>query len=116
MAESGEQLREQIVPFLGERAVTLFAFSVADGFPSPAVARPFRDEIEESGDDPLDPQVTEAERLLIDWGRLLGAHRESEQPGLSARVDQTFQPRLRELLVEYAATIRGRCAATAERA
>lgn len=115
MAETGEELREQIVPYLGERAVTLFAFSVADGFPSPAVAKPFRDEIEDSGDDPLDPQVTEAERLLIDWGRLLGAHRESDEPAVSARVGETFQPRLRELLVEYAATIRGRCAATSGR-
>jgi hypothetical protein len=110
MAEQGDELRDEIVPFLGERAVTLFAFAVADGYPSLEVAAPLRREIEDSGDDPLDPQVTEAERLLIDWGRLLGAGRPAEEPDLDARVAETFQPRLRELLTAYAGDIRGRCA------
>lgn len=110
MAEQGEELRDEIVPFLGERAVTLFAFAVADGYPCSEVATPLRREIEDSGDDPLDPQVTEAERLLIDWGRLLGAGRRAEEPELDARVAETFQPRLRELLDDYAGALRRRCA------
>jgi hypothetical protein len=110
MAGRDEQLRDEIVPFLGERAVTLFAFAVADGYPCAPVAGPLRDEIEESGDDPLDPQVTEAERLLIDWGRLLGAGPDADEPALDARMAETFQPRLRELLAEYAESIRTRCA------
>jgi hypothetical protein len=103
------QLHDDIVPFLGERVVTMFAFAVADGFPAPEVAAPYRREIEESGDDPLDPQVTEAERLLLDWGRLLGANRAGEQPELATRLAETFQPRLRELLDAYAAAIVDRC-------
>jgi hypothetical protein len=109
MAEQGEELREELVPFLGERAVTLFAFAVADGYPSREVAAPLRQEIEDSGDDPLDPQVTEAERLLIDWGRVLGSGGRADAPELDARVAETFQPRLRELLDGYADAIRGRC-------
>lgn len=103
------QLHDDIVPFLGERVVTMFAFAVADGFPAPDVAAPYRHEIEASGDDPLDPQVTEAERLLLDWGRLLGAHRADERPELLERLAETFQPRLRELLDAYAAAIVARC-------
>ena len=103
------QLHEDIVPFLGERVVTMFAFAVADAFPAPDVAAPYRHEIEESGDDPLDPQVTEAERLLLDWGRLRGANRVAEQPELTARIAATFQPRLRELLESYADAIVDRC-------
>ncbi|MGN6325458.1 hypothetical protein [Pseudolysinimonas sp.] len=103
------ELHEEIVPFLGERVVTMFAFAVADGFPAPAVAEPYRREIEESGDDPLDPQVTEAERLLLDWGRLRGAGRAGEQPELSERIAETFQPKLRELLESYASAVVDRC-------
>jgi hypothetical protein len=105
--ERAAELRDEIVPFLGERAVTMFAFSVADGFPCPEIADPFRHEIEESGDDPLDPQVTEAERLLIDWGRLRGAHR--DDVALDARVAATFQPKLRELLDAYADELVAEC-------
>ena len=110
MAEQGEQLRDEIVPFLGERAVTMFAFAVADGYPCTEVAEPYRDEIADAGDDPHDPQVTEAERLLIDWGRRLGTGQDAEGADLDARVAETFQPRLRELLADYAGAIRRRCA------
>jgi len=103
-----EQLREQIVPFLGERVVTMFAFSVADGFPSPEIAAPYRRELEDAGDDPLDPQVTEAERLLLDWGRLIGANR-AVGTELAARLAETFQPKLRDLLSAYADGIVVRC-------
>lgn len=103
------RLHDEIVPFLGERVVALFAFAVADGFPAPDVAAPYRREIEDSGDDPLDPPVTEAERLLLDWGRLRGAHRTDERPELAARLAETFQPALRELLEAYADAIVDRC-------
>ena len=66
------QLHDDIVPFLGERVATMFAFAVADGFPAPDVAAPYRREIEESGDDPFAPQVTEAERLLLEITRAGG--------------------------------------------
>jgi hypothetical protein len=109
---SESALRDEIVPYLGERAVTLFAFAVADGYPSAEVAAPLRREIEESGDDPVDPQVTEAERLLIDWGRILGAGTAARSE-LDARIAETFQPRLRELLGDYAAALTARCARAA---
>lgn len=103
--------REELVPYLGERAVTLFAFAVADAYPAPAVASPLRRELEEEGDDPVNPQVTEAERLLIDWGRLLGAGIEDgTDEGVLRRVTETFQPRLVSLLADYAAELRTDCA------
>lgn len=95
-------LRDELVPYLGERAVTLFSFAISDGYPAPYPAGFFRRELELNGDDPVDPQVTEAERLLIDWGRGLGAGAASVAPGLAARVEQTFQPKLRLLLTAFA--------------
>lgn len=100
--------REELVPYLGERAVSLFAFAVADAYPAPAVAAPLRRELEEEGDDPVNPQVTEAERLLIDWGRRLGAG--IDDAGVFRRVTETFQPRLVSLLADYAAELRSDCA------
>jgi hypothetical protein len=113
MAGTEDELRDEIVPFLGERAVTMFAFAVTDAVPGSEVAAPFRREIEDAGDDVLDPQVTEAERLLIDWGRIIGAGRRAEEPALAARVAETFRPRLRELLDAYAEALLQRCARAA---
>ena len=105
-------LRDQLVPYLGERAVTLFSFAISDGYPAPYPAGFFRRELELSGDDPLDPQVTEAERLLIDWGRGLGAGAASVAPELAARVEQTFQPKLRLLLTAFAGLMVAICVFT----
>jgi len=108
-AASALELREELAPYVGERAVTLFAFSVADGYPAPAVAAEYRHEIEDSGDDPLDPQVTEAERLLIDWGRRLGAGPADADPALEARIAETFRAELRGILLAFAAALVARC-------
>jgi hypothetical protein len=108
-AASADALREELAPFVGERAVTLFAFAVADAYPAPSVAAGYRHEIEDSGDDPLDPQVTEAERLLIDWGRRLGAGPATADPALEARMAETFHAELRETLLAFAAALVARC-------
>lgn len=105
-------LRDELSPFLGERAVTLFCFAISDAYPAPYPAGFFRRELELSGDDPLDPQVTEAERLLIDWGRALGAGAASVSPALAARVEQTFQPKLRLLLTAFAGLTVAVCVVT----
>ncbi len=102
-------LREELIPFLGERAVTLFSFAISDAYPAPYCAELFRRELIESGDDPLDPQVTEAERLLIDWGRTIGAGPSAAKPELNERVKATFSPKLRVLLTAYAGLTIANC-------
>jgi hypothetical protein len=97
-----QRLRDELAPFLGERAVSLFAFSIfdeADGFEGAAY---FRAELGAAGDDVDHPQVTETERLLIDWGRLVA----SDPSGVEARraeFERAFNPALRRLLIEFAA-------------
>ncbi|HEY4152098.1 MAG TPA: hypothetical protein VGM38_02135 [Pseudolysinimonas sp.] len=105
-------LRDELIPFLGERAVNLFCFAISDGYPAPYPTAFFRRELELSGDDPLDPQVTEAERSLIDWGRALGAGAASVPPELSDQVEQTFQPKLRLLLTAFAGLMIAVCVVT----
>ncbi len=96
------EVRDELIPYLGERAVTLFSFAISDAYPAPYCAEFFRRELVESGDDPLDPQVTEAERLLIDWGRTIGAGPSAAERELTARVIATFSTPLRQLLAGYA--------------
>ena len=105
-------LRDELIPFLGERAVTLFCYSISDGYPAPYPTTFFRRELELNGDDPLDPQVTEAERLLIDWGRALGAGAASVPAELADRLEQTFQPKLRLLLTAFAGLMVAVCVVT----
>jgi len=105
-------LRDELVPFLGERAVTLFCYAISDAYPAPYPTELFRRELELNGDDPLDPQVTEAERLLIRWGRGLGAGAASVSSELSAAVAQSFQPKLRLLLSAFAGLMVAVCTFT----
>ena len=105
-------LRDDLSPVLGERVVNLFCYAISDGFPAPYPTEFFRRELELNGDDPLDPHVTEAERLLIDWGRGLGAGAASVSSDLTARVEQTFQPKLRLLLTAFAGLMVAVCVFT----
>ncbi|HEU0206582.1 MAG TPA: hypothetical protein VFQ74_07820 [Pseudolysinimonas sp.] len=105
-------LRDELIPFLGERAVNLFCFAISDGYPAPYPTTFFGRELELAGDDPIDPQVTEAERLLIDWGRALGAGAASVPHELARAVEQTFQPKLRLLLTAFAGLMVAVCVLT----
>ncbi len=105
-------LRDELTPFLGERAVTLFCFAISDAYPAPYPTTVFRRELEQNGDDPVSPQVTEAERLLIDWGRALGAGAASVPAELAERLEQTFQPKLRLLLTAFAGLMVAVCVVT----
>ena len=105
-------LRDELIPFLGERPVNLFCFAISDSYPAPSPTTFFRRELELNGDDPLDPQVTEAERLLIDWGRALGAGAASTPAALRDAVEQTFQPKLRLLLTAFAGLMVAVCIVT----
>ena len=98
-----ETLREQIVPYVGERALSLLAFAVfdeADGFEGAAY---FRESLRESGTDVDSPEVTESEGLLIRWGRLFARDSEGIPADVQAEFERVFRPQLRELLVQFAA-------------
>jgi len=98
-----ETLREEIVPYVGERALSLLAFAVfdeADGFEGAAY---FRESLRESGTDVDSPEVTESEGLLIRWGRLFARDAEGIPADVEAEFERSFNPQLRELLVQFAA-------------
>jgi hypothetical protein len=98
-----ETLREEITPYVGERALSLLTFAIfdeADGFEG---AAHFRETLRESGTDVDAPEVTESEGLLIRWGRLFARDSEGIPGDVQGDFERVFNPQLRDLLVQFAA-------------
>src|SRR5688572_15871647 len=65
-------VRDEAVPFIGERAVDLFSLAISRAFGAPYPVAYFEHVLAAAGDDPDAPEVTEAEALLIEWGEAIG--------------------------------------------
>lgn len=61
-------LYDLIVPFTGERALTLFSFAISSGNECLICSNFFRKILVDSGDDPDNPNLSETEQLLMDFG------------------------------------------------
>jgi hypothetical protein len=101
--------RDEVVPFLGERAVDLFSLALSRAYGAPYPVAFFEHTLEAAGDDPAAPTVTEAEALLLEWGAAIGANPTDIPAELTARIEQTFQPRLRLALVGFAGLMASVC-------
>ncbi|HEY4269949.1 MAG TPA: hypothetical protein VGM94_17330 [Galbitalea sp.] len=102
-------ISEELVPFIGERAYSLFAHAVFDQCGAEAATAYFREQLAVAGTDVDQPQVTETERLLIDWGRQVARDANALDADWRRRFDSAFNPRLRVSLIRFAAL----CIATA---
>ena len=99
--EAWTALRDEVAPWIGERATTLFACATATAARHETTAGYFARELEQSGDNPDAPQVTAAEQLLIDWGRLI-ASGDDVPAAFSERLEKTFSPERRSALLAFA--------------
>jgi hypothetical protein len=97
------EARDKLVPFIGERALSLFAQAVFEECGGLAGATWFRKSLVDSGTDVDNPQVTETERLLIDWGRLVARDARELDTRWREQFESTFNPALQQLLVRFAA-------------
>ena len=95
-------LKDELEPYIGERAVSLFSYAISDANDCLVCSVFFRRILIESGDDPDNPQVTEAEQLLLEWGRLIAVDPNGIDDAFRARVEQTFNPKTRLILVAFA--------------
>ena len=94
--------RDEAVPFLGERAVDLFALAISRAYGAPYPVGYYVSKLTAAGDDPDAPHVTEAEALLLEWGAAIGSGAPAIPADLTSRVEQTFQPKLRLALTAFA--------------
>jgi hypothetical protein len=95
-------VKDELEALVGERAVTLFSVALSRAVPAPYPTAFFEGVLRASGDDPVNPQVTEAESLLLAWGRAVGADPSRVPAELIARVEATFKPSTRAVLAGYA--------------
>ncbi len=103
--------RDEVVPYLGERAVDLLSLAISRAYDAPYPVSFFTKQLTASGDDPDAPHVTEAEALLLEWGAAIGSG--SAIPAeLTARVEETFQPKLRLALTAFSGLMVSVCVFT----
>lgn len=95
-------VKDELEALVGERAVTLFSLALSRAVPAPYPSAYFEAALRRSGDDPVNPQVTEAEALLLEWGRAVGADPSRVPADLVDRVEQTFKVPTRAVLAGYA--------------
>ncbi|HTL39896.1 MAG TPA: hypothetical protein VL294_00315 [Pseudolysinimonas sp.] len=102
---SWHALKDDVEPYIGERAVSLFCYAVSEAAGGAGPAQHFRRILVDSGDDPDDPVVTETEQLLLHWGRLIATTPHAIPADVAARVEAAFSPALRMLLVAFAGQV-----------
>ena len=102
LGAEGIALREELVPFIGERAVSLFCYAISDESDSLVCSVFFRRILMDNGEDPENPQVTEAEQLLIDWGRQIVSSPAAIPDEFYGKLEAAFNPQLRVLLLGFA--------------
>ncbi|WP_394770940.1 hypothetical protein [Lacisediminihabitans sp.] len=95
-------LREEIAPWIGERAVSLFSYAISDENDCEVCSLAFRKVLVDSGDDPDHPEVTETEQLLIDWGRLIVRSPHGIPDEFYARLEAAFSPERRLTVLAFA--------------
>ncbi len=61
-------LYDLLVPVVGERAMSLYSYSISNGNDCLICSTFFRKILIDSGDDPDNPKISEIESLLIDFG------------------------------------------------
>jgi hypothetical protein len=95
-------LRGVLLRFVGERAVSLFAYSISDASHGLVCSVQFRRILIDHGEDPDHPQVTDVEQLMIDWGRLIATDPAGITPEFYAKLEQAFNEQLRVPMVAFA--------------
>jgi hypothetical protein len=97
------ELRDELVPYIGERVFALFALAISDEMGSRIAVDHFRAVLVSSGNDVDNPQLTETEQLLIEWARAVARGSGTVEQQLRDRFERAFNPQLRRSLIEFAA-------------
>jgi hypothetical protein len=95
--------RAEVEKLVGGRATDLLAWVVADASGDTVGAEAFRESLAASGTPVDNPDVTEAERLLLDWARQAATNQRTVDAGVQSRFDGSFAPSTREQLVRFTA-------------
>jgi alkylhydroperoxidase family enzyme len=85
-------LRDEVVPFLGERLTTLFAHAISAGTDCLVCSTFFRRILIDSGEDPEALRLDEWERTVVEYGRQLASDPHGVTDELFARLAERLRP------------------------
>jgi alkylhydroperoxidase family enzyme len=85
-------LRDEVLPFLGERATNLFAHAISAGTDCLVCSTFFRRILAQAGEDPDDLRLDERERAVVDYGLQLAADPNAVPDELHDRLASSFAP------------------------
>ena len=85
-------LRDEVRPFLGERATNMFAHAISAGTDCLICSTFFRRILIDAGEDPDDLRLDERERAIVDYGCQLARDPNGVSDDLHARLAAHFNP------------------------
>ncbi|MDF1478912.1 hypothetical protein PYV02_07410 [Leifsonia sp. H3M29-4] len=94
-------LSDELAPLVGERAVSLLCFAIAEANDCLVTSTFFRRALVDNGEDPDAPHVTETEQLMLDWARIVAVDPHAVPAEIAARFERAFSPALRSLLLRF---------------
>jgi len=95
-------LRDLIAPFIGDRGVALFSYAISYGNRCLVCSLFFRKIFVDWGEDPDNPKLDEAERLLVDFGSAIAKEPHEVPEEIYARLSELYTEEQRVLLVAFA--------------
>jgi alkylhydroperoxidase family enzyme len=95
-------LKDEIVPFIGERGVSLFSYAISTSNDCLICSTFFRKILIDSGDDPDNPALSETEQLLMDFGHAIGRNPGAVDAVIYERLTKQFTTEQIVLLIAFA--------------
>jgi len=95
-------LKDLIVPFIGERAFSLFSYAISNGNNCLICSLFFRKILVDSGEDPDNPDLGDTERLLMDLGARICTNPHDIPEEIYTRLKASFTEEQIVLLVAFA--------------
>jgi len=95
-------LRDLMIPFLGERAISVFAHAISTANDCLICSTFFRKILIDAGDDPDDPALSDVEQLLFDFGCAVARNPHSVPDGIYARLRELFTDEQLVLIIGFA--------------
>jgi len=95
-------LRDQLIPFLGERAVSIFAHAISTENDCVICSTFFRKILIDSGDDPDRLTVSDLEQLLIDFGSAIARNPRDVPEEIYAKLKELFSDEQLVVIIAFA--------------
>jgi alkylhydroperoxidase family enzyme len=95
-------LRDQLAPFIGDRAVSLYSYAISQANHCLVCSTFFRKILTDSGEDPDNPKLSETEKLLMNFGQAIGRDPHHIPDELYEEIKKQFNTEQIVLLIAFA--------------